>query len=113
MVKIFVLCWLGIFIFAWLRDIKLASDEQRLIRGFFAITAFNFAVLLNALLSAKFNIYFRGEGDSISEQNSLYFKTTNVFPGFARPLDTLITLCSVMMVLAITLAMAAPLVSIG
>jgi hypothetical protein len=26
--KIFVLCWLGIFLFAWLREIKLASDEQ-------------------------------------------------------------------------------------
>jgi len=108
-----VICWLGIFIFAWLREIKIASDEQQLIRGFFAITALNFGAVLNALLAAKFNIYFRSESDTISEQNRLYYKKINLFPGFAKPLDTAITFCCGMMLLAIMFTIAVPLIPLG
>jgi len=108
-----VICWLGIFLFAWLREIKIASDEQQLIRGFFAITALNFGAVLNALLVAKFNICFRSEGDTILEQNRLYSKKINIFPGFSSSLDIGITLCSVMLFLAIMLTIAVPFISLG
>lgn len=111
--KTFVVCWLGIFLFAWLREIKIASDEQQLIRGFFAITALNFGTMLHALLAAKFNIYFRNEGDTVSEQNRLYFKKINIFPGFTKPLDTVITFCSGLLFLAIMFTIAVPLISLG
>jgi len=111
--KTFVICWLGIFLFAWLREIKIASDEQQLIRGFFAITALNFGAVLNALLVAKFNICFRSEGDTILEQNRLYSKKINIFPGFSSSLDIGITLCSVMLFLAIMLTIAVPFISLG
>lgn len=111
--KLFVLLWCGIFIYCWLNEIELARNEQQLIRGFFAITAVNFGTVLNALLAAKFNIYFRNEGDTILEQNSLYSKKINIFPGFSSSLDISITLCSVMLFLAILLIIAVPFISLG
>lgn len=104
--KIFVLCWLGLFSFAWLSGVKLASDEQQLIRGFFVITAFNLGVVLNTLLAAKFNIKFRSEADAISEQNRFYLDKMDLLPGFRQPLDALITVCSAMLMLAILVALA-------
>lgn len=89
--KLFVLLWCGIFIYCWLNEIELARNEQQLARGFFAITAVNFGTVLNALLAAKFNIYFRSEGGTILEQNSLYSKKINIFPGFSSSLDISIT----------------------
>jgi hypothetical protein len=112
-VKLFVLLWFGIFIYSWLKEIELARNDQQLIRGFFAITAFNFGTVLHALLAAKFNIYFRNEGDTISEQNHLYSKKINIFPRFTNPLDTVITLCSVMLILAIMLTIAVSLIPLG
>ncbi|OHC15248.1 MAG: hypothetical protein A2180_13560 [Pseudomonadales bacterium GWC2_63_15] len=111
--KLFVLLWCGIFIYCWLNEIELARNEQQLARGFFAITAVNFGTVLNALLAAKFNIYFRSEGGTILEQNSLYSKKINIFPGFSSSLDISITLCSVMLFLAIMLTMAVPFISLG
>lgn len=111
--KAFVICWLGIFLFAWLREIKISSDEQQLIRGFLAITALNFGAVLNALLVAKFNIYFRNEGGTILERNRLYSRKISIFPGFSNSLDISITLCSVMLFSAIMLTIAVPFLSLG
>lgn len=104
--RLFVWCWIGLFFFAWLRGVTLASDERQMIRGFFGITVLNLGVVLNTLLAVKFNLNFRDKADKVLDQNHLYLDKVDLFPGFKQPLDAFISVCSAMLTLAILVALA-------
>lgn len=102
--KVFSYIWAGIFLFAYFRGIALSHDPQKIMKGFFAITAFNIACVWNSLHSIKHYSSEPSEFSTKTDENKEFLKKIDIFPGFGGRLNTAISTGTVLLSIFIGLA---------
>lgn len=78
-----------------------SDDFIRNLRGVLGITAFHVGCIGQTLRTIMFNVYFRPDGVTTNEENKLYFRKFEIFPGFRGLMRSLVSASTILLVILV------------